>query len=195
VSAERISSRSSCERSSRVQHLGHDALQLRVVRQLGEGREAPVERQARGDERRELLGEDEQVLGPDPSPSDRGQRRDRDPRRAARAVGRRPDVERNEAAILESRDGDRGLGRLERSLDDLPFGINRAVLELRHESSPRRTPALPSVQRESGPNSREKRENHIRWRPPVFNVGVTCGVPDRYLDRGIGGRFNPSPPT
>ena len=57
----------------RVQDLRDDATQLRVVRELGERREAPVERQPGVDEGRELLRHDEEIASLDAPAPDRRQ--------------------------------------------------------------------------------------------------------------------------
>ena len=54
-----------------------------------------------------------------------------------------PDVERNQTAVVQTRDDCGHLCGLDRSFDDLALRINRAVLELRQAISPPRTP-IPS---------------------------------------------------
>ena len=53
------------------------------------------------------------------------------------------DVERNQTAVVQTRDDCGHLRGLDRSFDDLALRINRAVLELRQAISPPRTP-IPS---------------------------------------------------
>ena len=124
-----------------VQHVAQDAFQLLVVGQLGERGEAPVEGQAGGHERVELLRHDEEVAAFDAAAPERGQHGQLGAGGAGARAVRRADRDRDEAAIVQACNHRRDLAGLDRPLDDLPLRINRAILELRHQGSSRRRPS------------------------------------------------------
>jgi hypothetical protein len=120
-----------------VQHLGDHALQLRVLGEVGEGREAPVEGQARGDQRRQLLGHH------------RRSRRSPACRRGSGASGRLTggpsaasrrdlaDADRDEPAVVQPGDDRRHLGGVDgAALPASPVRQRGSILELRQEYSP-----------------------------------------------------------
>ena len=127
-----------------VQHLAHDALQLGIVREFRERGETAIERQARRGERRQLLREHQEVAMADALTAKAAELRERQTGRPQPgSVTGGADVERNQTAVVQTRDDCGYLRGLDRSFDDLALRINRAVLELRQSISPPRTP-IPS---------------------------------------------------
>ena len=138
-----------------VQHLAHDALQLGIVREFRERGETAIERQARRGERRQLLREHQEVAMADALTAEAAELRERQTGRPQPgSVTGGADVERNQTAVVQTRDdcgylrgldlGPKSVQQVfDRSFDDLALRINRAVLELRQSISPPRTP-IPS---------------------------------------------------
>src|SRR5581483_2316973 len=108
-----------------------------------------VERQPRGEQRAQLVSEDEEVTRPDAAPE--VEARKRDAREAGPRRARLRHLERDEAAVLQARDRERDLAGLDRALEDLPIAVRGPVLELRHcltfraPARPRRRPVGPSA--------------------------------------------------
>ena len=127
-----------------MQHLAEDPLQLGVVGELGEGREASIEREARRYERGQLLGHDQKVAALYAPLGERAQLGQGDARRTGPHSVAGGDVDRDQPAIVQARDDRRHLGRLDRPLDDLPLCINCAVLELSHRNSSYPSPSTAS---------------------------------------------------
>jgi hypothetical protein len=119
-----------------VDEVHHDGLQTWRGRQLFENRERPVEREARLEQRRELLREREELAGADAAAR-------REPERAAEAdlpaLGVRLHTDRIERLLVEAlHDGPR-VGRFHDAVDRLAATVGGPVSEDRHPV--RRLPA------------------------------------------------------